>query len=55
MKIRYALLLSIIVAAVGFVGEGDYQDQLAMQDHYCEQVQGGHWPDYKNIAKEVCK
>ena len=55
MKIRYVFLVLAFFVAIGFIGDGDYQDQLAMQEHYCEQVQGGHWPDYKNIAEEVCK
>ena len=55
MKIRYVLLVAALFLLIGLVGNADYEAQLPMQDHYCAQVQGGHWPDYKNIAEEFCK
>lgn len=55
MSIRNVLLVAVFLSVIGLVGKGDYQDQIAMQNHYCAQVKGGYWPDYKNIAEEVCK
>ena len=46
------MLTGLIV--LGIIGDADYQDELAEQDFYCEQVLAGYWPDYKNIADEVC-
>jgi len=53
-KLAYGGAIFVIVLLVGMVGDMDYQDELAEEQFYCEQVNGGHWPDYKNIAAEVC-
>ena len=47
-------LTVLALLALGFVGGMDYEDEIAEQEFYCEQVLAGHWPDYKNIADEVC-
>lgn len=52
--IRLVLLIVVSFVALGIIGDADYQDELAEQEFYCEQVLAGHWPDYKNIADEVC-
>lgn len=53
-KLAYGGAVFVIVLLVGMVGDMDYQDEIAEEQFYCEQVKGGHWPDYKNIAAEVC-
>jgi len=53
MKIKIVLALLALVG-IGVVGSFDMQDEIAEQQFYCEQVNAGHWPDYKNIAEEVC-
>jgi len=47
-------LTVLALLALGFVGGMDYEDEIAEQEFYCEQVLAGHWPDYQNIADEVC-
>ena len=41
--------------AIGLAHSLSYQDALAEQQAYCENVEGGIWPDYKENFKEVCK
>tara|TARA_R110002153_G_scaffold174356_1_gene327542 strand:+ start:1346 stop:1513 length:168 start_codon:yes stop_codon:yes gene_type:complete len=48
MKRWQGLLLALfIVIALGIVGEMDYQDELAAEQHYKDMVCAGHYPDYK--------
>ena len=47
-------LTVLALLALGFVGGMDYEDEIAEQEFYCDQVLAGHWPDYQNIADEVC-
>lgn len=30
-----------------FVNEMDYQDAIKEEQHYCDMVREGHWPEYK--------
>lgn len=45
----------IVLLLTGMMGKMEMQDEIAEQEFYCEQVLAGHWPDYKNIAEEVCQ
>lgn len=45
----------IVLLLTGMMGKMEMQDEIAEQEFYCEQVLVGHWPDYKNIAEEVCQ
>ena len=51
MKYKIALLLFAIIA-IGAVGSGDMQDEIAEEQFYTEMVCDGHWPDYKNLEPE---
>lgn len=53
-KLVFSGAVFVMLLLVGIVGGMDYEDELAEEQFYCEQVNGGHWPDYKNIAAEVC-
>ena len=53
-KLVFSGAVFVMLLLVGIVGSMDYEDELADEQFYCEQVNGGHWPDYKNIAAEVC-
>lgn len=44
----------IVLLLTGMMGKMEMEDEIAEQEFYCEQVLAGHWPDYKNIAEEVC-
>lgn len=52
--IAYGGAIFVIGLLLGTVGNMDYEDELSEQAFYCEQVQAGHWPDYKGIAEEAC-
>ena len=40
----------IFLIALGLVGNGDYQDELAEEAFYKEMVCDGNWPDYKELG-----
>lgn len=41
-----AVLVAAIVCAIGWTGALDVEHELAQEQHYCEMVAAGHWPDY---------
>jgi hypothetical protein len=45
----------IVLLLTGMMGKMEMEDEIAEQEFYCKQVLAGHWPDYKNIAEEVCQ
>ena len=49
---RILLNAGVVLALLllGFVGNMDYEDELAEQAFYEEMVCLGHWPDYKNLG-----
>jgi len=54
------LPIGILLAAIGvmlmlIIGRMDYQDAEREHAHYCEMVQAGHWPDYRQIYEEECQ
>jgi hypothetical protein len=36
----------ILLLILGVVGNGDYEDAVAAERHYCEMVEGKVWPAY---------
>lgn len=45
----------LVIAALGYAGNSDYEAAKAEQDIYCEMVASKAWPDYNNNYKEICK
>ena len=45
----------LVLAAFGFAGHMDYEDQQAEQAHYCEMVKAGFWPDYQGTYRRECR
>ena len=43
------LVLGAFILAFGLLGEGDYQDAVAADAEYCDNVRNGVWPNYKNL------
>ena len=37
----------LLVILYGIVGQSDYDDAVAMDEHYAEMVCAGYWPDYE--------
>lgn len=52
MKTVAALLA--LLGIFGLAGAMDYEDQQAEQEHYCEMVKAGHWPDYQGTYRREC-
>ena len=44
------IALVIFLIALGIVGNGDYEDELAEELFYKEMVCDGKWPDYKKLG-----
>ena len=47
-------VIAIIVVSVVFliVGSLDYEDEASEMIHYCEMVESGAWPNYKDLDCE---
>ena len=41
------MIAAALLAVYGIVGAMDYQDQQRAEEHYCERVESGRWPDYR--------
>jgi len=54
-RLRAILLTMIFIAVLGYIGETDYQDELADERRYIEFVCDGVWPDYRNLNPECEK
>ena len=55
----YLLLPFLVIGVVLWSGQANQaqltSDLVAEQDFYCQMVDEGSWPDYKNTYKESCK
>lgn len=38
----------IVVCLFGYVGHGDYLEEVDAGNYYCEMVRAGSWPNYKD-------
>lgn len=50
-----AALLAVVLMLLVIASSMGYEDEQREQGVYCQMVKEGSWPDYKNIAGEVCK
>jgi hypothetical protein len=37
----------LLIVAFGIVGQMDYEDAIEQDQHYCDMVREGHWPNFK--------
>lgn len=44
--ITTAAAIAALLLAFGLVGQSDYEDAVAADQHYTEMVCAGYWPDY---------
>ena len=49
---RTMLVIVALLAGFGLVSAMDYRDEQRAEAHYCEMVNAGHWPDYRE--GELC-
>ena len=49
---KYAAF-TLVFGALGIVGAMDAAEQDNQQEHYCDMVESGAWPDYKE-QQEKC-
>lgn len=50
MKKASMKVLAVIaaVALFGLVGQMDYEDEVSQEAHYCDMVEAGNWPAYRD-------
>ncbi|QZI91253.1 hypothetical protein PODOV050v2_p0024 [Vibrio phage 66E30.1] len=50
MKKASMKVLAVIaaVALFGLVGQMDYEDAVNQEAHYCDMVEAGNWPAYRD-------
>jgi hypothetical protein len=41
--------LLALLLMLGVAGRLDFEEAMAQEAHYCEMVQSGAWPEFKNI------
>ncbi len=51
---KMTVILLAMLGLFGLVGAMDYEDQQAEQEHYCEMVKAGYWPDYQGTYRREC-
>ena len=44
------MVVATLLAVYGIVGAMDYRDEQRAEEHYCEMVESGYWPDYRGDA-----
>lgn len=54
-KLTIAAAALAMLAAFGFAGQMDYEDALAQQALYCDNVKSGVWPDYEGTYVSECE
>ena len=51
---KTTVVLLAMLGLFGLAGTMDYEDQQAEQEHYCEMVKAGYWPDYQGTYRREC-
>jgi hypothetical protein len=46
------LILLAVLTVLGAVGRMDFEDEMQEEAHYCEMVQSGAWPNFKQLECE---
>lgn len=49
---RRSLALASLIVSFAAVCEMDAADEERELKHYCQMVEGGHWPDFKNLRSK---
>lgn len=47
--------LILILVLMGIVGAMDAEDSEKQEQLYCEMVAAGHWPDYQQNYRQICR
>ncbi len=57
MKRKLTTIVAVlaVIAAFGFVGNMDYEDEQAQAALYCDNVKSGVWPDYEGTYVSECE
>lgn len=50
-----AVGLILILLLMGIAGAMDVEDAEKQEQFYCERVATGHWPDYRQNYRQICR
>lgn len=53
--IKKICIFAAVILTFGIVGHFDYEDEVAAEALYCDNVKAKVWHDYKGIYKKECK
>lgn len=48
-------LILILVAVYLVASDLSHEDEVAVQERYCEMTKAGYWPEYKVVHDQVCR
>lgn len=54
-ELIFGVVLGLLASCFLIVGTMDYQDARVEQAHYCQMVEEGVWPDYRETYEESCR
>jgi len=57
MRDTFSLTVGLILVLVllGVVGAMDAEDAEKQEQLYCDMVAAGHWPDYQQNYRQICR
>lgn len=47
--------LVLVLVLLGVVGAMDAEDAEKQEQLYCDMVAAGHWPDYQQNYRQICR
>lgn len=53
-RMTAVMAICFAAAAIIIASENDYREAQAQELEYCERVQAGEWPDFRENYGEVC-
>lgn len=53
--IKKICIFAAVILAFGIAGHFDYEDEVAAEALYCDNVKDKVWPDFKGTYKKYCK
>jgi len=53
--VKSCIFVALLVFIIGIVGRLDADDEKEESQIYCQNVDDGIWPDFKNVKETACK
>lgn len=52
---KFALTVIAIIGLISLVNNMTHDDEVSDQEHYCEMVKAGYWPDFHGTYQSECR